>query len=78
MKFLLLCMWAGEQIKKMYQNGCHLKTISQYNQKSTQHISGINTNIHTKNEVSMTMLVGEQIKQKYHKIFHLKTTSQND
>ena len=23
MKFLLLSMWAGEQIKGKYQNGCH-------------------------------------------------------
>ena len=47
MKFLLLCMWAGEQIKKKYQNSCHLKTISQNNQKGNQHILGINMNIHT-------------------------------
>ena len=78
MKFLLLCMWAGKQIKKKYQNSCHLKTVSQNNQKGNQHILGINMNIHTKYEVSMTMWAGEQIKEKYHKICHLKTTSQND
>ena len=64
MKFLLLCMWTGEQIKK-YQNSCHLKTISQNNQKSNQHILGINMNIHTKYEVPMTIYVGRRaIKRK--------------
>ena len=29
MKFLQISMWAGEQIKEKYQNGCHLKDTSQ-------------------------------------------------
>ena len=57
-------MWAEEQIKKKYQNNCHLKTISQNNQKSQQHISGINMNIHTKYEVSMTIYVGRRANQR--------------
>ena len=56
-------MWAGEQIKKKYQNSCHLKTISQNNQKSNKHILGINMNIHTKYEVSMTIYVGRRANQ---------------
>ena len=48
LKFLLLCMWTGEQIEQKYQNNCHLKTIRQNNQKCNQHILGINMNIHTK------------------------------
>ena len=64
MKFLLLYMWAGEQIKKKYQNNCHFKTISQNNQKSNQHTLGINMNIHTKYEVSMTIYVGRRANQK--------------
>ena len=66
MKFLLLCMWAGEQKKKTkkYQNSCHLKTISQNNQKRNQHILGININIHTKYEVSMTIYVGRRANQR--------------
>ena len=58
MKFLLLRVWTGEQIKQKYQNSCHLKTISQNNQKRYQHILGINMNIHTKFEVSVTIYVG--------------------
>ena len=46
-------MWAGEQINEKYQNGCHLKTLSQNNQKSNQHTVGINVIAHTKCEVSM-------------------------
>ena len=64
MKFLLLCMWAGEQIKKKYQNSCHLKTIHQNDQKSNQHILGINMNIQTKYEVSMTIYVGRRVNQR--------------
>ena len=37
-------MWAGEQINEKHQNGCHLKTIHQNNQKSNQHIVRINVN----------------------------------
>ena len=64
MKFLLLCMWTGEQIKQRYQNSCHLKTVSQNNQKSNQHIPGINMNIHTKYEVSITIYVGRRANQR--------------
>ena len=64
MKFLLLCVWAGEQINEKYQNSCHLKTISQNNQKSNQHILGINMNIHTKYEISMTIYVGRRTNQR--------------
>ena len=56
-------MWAGEQINEKYQNGCHLKTISQNNQKSNQHIVGIvgiNVNVCTKYEVSMIIYVGRR------------------
>ena len=63
MKFLLFCMWAGEQQKK-YQNSCQMKTISQNNQKSNQHILGINMNIHTKYEVSVTIYVGRRANQR--------------
>ena len=70
-------MWAGEQINEKYQHGCHLKTISQNNQKCNQHIVGINVNVHTKYEDSMTMWAGEQIKEKYQNGCHLKTISQN-
>ena len=57
-------MWAGEQIKKKYQNNCHLKTISQNNQKSNQHILRINMNIQTKYEVSVTINVGRRAIQR--------------
>ena len=57
-------MWAGEQIKEKYQNGCHLKTIGQNNQKSNQRIVGINVNIHTKYEVSMTIYMGRRANQR--------------
>ena len=71
-------MWAGEQINEKYQNGCHLKTVSQNNQKCNQHIVGINVNVHTKYEASRTIYVaGEQIKIKNQNGCHLKTTSQN-
>ena len=77
MKFLLLCMWAGEHIKEMYQNSCHLKTISQNNRKTNQHIVRINMNIHTKYEVSITIYVDRRAHQrKIPKICHLKTTSE--
>ena len=57
-------MGAGEQIKKKYQNSCHLKTISQNNQKGNQHLLGINMNIHTKYEVSRTIYVGRRANQR--------------
>ena len=57
-------MWAGEQINEKYQNGCHLKTIHQNNQKSNQHIVGINVNVHTKYEVSMTIYVSRRGNQR--------------
>ena len=47
-----------------YQNSCHLKTISQNNQKSNQDILGINMNIHTKYEVSVTIYVGRRANQR--------------
>ena len=64
MKFQILCMWAGEQIKEKYQNTCHLKTIGQNNQKSNQHIVGISMNIHTKYEVSITIYVDRRANQR--------------
>ena len=68
-------MWVGEQINEKYQN---LKTMSQNNQKSNQHIVGINVNVHTKYEVSMNISgAEEQIKEKYQNGCHLKTTIQN-
>ena len=57
-------MWAGEQIKEKYQNACHLKTISQNNQNINQHITGINMNIHTKYEVSITFYVDMRANQR--------------
>ena len=63
-KFLLLYMWAGEQIKEKYQNSCNLKTESQNNEKSNQHILGINMNIHTKYEVSISIYVGRRANQR--------------
>ena len=57
-------MWAGEQIKAKYQNSCHLKTVSQHNQKDNQYILGINMNINTKYEVSMTIYVGRRANQR--------------
>ena len=60
MKFLCLPIWAEEHMKEKYQNGCHLKTISQNNQKGNQHIVGIKVNVHIKYEVSMTIYVGRR------------------
>ena len=58
-------MCAGEQIKEKYQNVCHLKTVSQNNQKkSNQHIVRINVNIHTKYEVSMSIYVARRANQR--------------
>ena len=57
-------MWAGEQIKQKHQNSCNLKSISQNNQNNNQHILGININIHTKYEVSMTIYVGRRANQR--------------
>ena len=56
-------MWEGEQINEKYQKGCHLKTISQNNQKSNQHIICINVNLLTKYEVSMAIYVGRRAKE---------------
>ena len=47
-------MWAGEQINEKYQNGCHLKTISQNNKKSNDHILEACVHVHVKDEVSVT------------------------
>ena len=47
-----------------YQYSCHLKTIRQNNQKSNQDILGINMNIHTKYEVSVTIYVGRKANQR--------------
>ena len=57
-------MWTGEQIQQKYQNSCHLKTISQNNQKSNQHILVKNINIQTKYEVSITIIVGRRANQR--------------
>ena len=57
-------MWAGGQINEKYQNACHLKTISQNNQKSSQLIVGINVNVYTKYEGSMTIYVGRRENQR--------------
>ena len=57
-------MWVGEQISEKYQNGCHSKTISQNNQKSNQDIVGINVNVHTKYDVSMTIYVDRRANQR--------------
>ena len=72
-------MWAREQIYEKYQNGYHLKTISQNKNKSNQHIVGINVNVHTKYEVSMTYLCGQESKSKKNTKngCHLKATNQN-
>ena len=57
-------MWAEEQIKEKYQNGCHLKIISQKNPKSNQHVLEINVNIHTKYEVSVAIYVARRANQR--------------
>ena len=57
-------MSAGEQINEKYKNGCHLKTISQNNEKSNHHVVGINVNDHAKYEVSMTFYVGRRANQR--------------
>ena len=57
-------MWAREQINEKYQNGCHLKTTHHNNQRSNQHIEGINVNVHTKYEVSMTIYSGRRGNQR--------------
>ena len=58
-----IIMYVGRRVNQKYQNGCHLKPISQNNQKSNQHMVGINVNIHTKCEVSMTIYVGRKANQ---------------
>ena len=62
MKFL--CVWAGEQINEKYQNGCHLKTVSQNNQKSNQHIEGAYIHIHNKYKASVTIYVDRRANQR--------------
>ena len=57
-------MWAGEQIKEKYQNGCHLKTISQNHQNSDHHIVGACVHIHNKYKVSMTIYVDSRANKK--------------
>ena len=57
-------MSVREQIKENYQNGCHLKTISQNNPISNQHIAEINVNTHTKYQVFMTIHVGRRANQR--------------
>ena len=57
-------MWAGGQINEKYQNAYHLKTINQNTQKSSQLIVGINVNVYTKYEVSMTIYVGRRENQR--------------
>ena len=58
-------MYVGRRAnQKKYQNGCHLKTISQNNQKSNQHILRININIHTKYEVSIAIYVDRRANQR--------------
>ena len=56
-------MWTGEQIKEKNQNSYHLKTVRQNNQKSNHHILGINMNIHTKYDISITIYVGKRANQ---------------
>ena len=57
-------MWAGEQIKEKYQNGCHLKTLSQNNQKHNQHIVGAYVHNHNKYKVSVTIYVDRRANQR--------------
>ena len=58
-------MYVGRRAnKKKYQNSCYLKTVSQKNQISNQHVLGINMNIHTKYEVSITTFVGRRANQR--------------
>ena len=59
-----LSVWAGQQTKEKYQNGCHLKNTSQNNQKSNQHIARAHVNIHTKYEVSVTIYVDRRANQR--------------
>ena len=57
-------MWAGEQIKEKYQNGCHLKTISQNNQKCNQFTVSAHVHIHNKYKVSVTIYVDRRANQR--------------
>ena len=59
-------MYVGRRAnkKKSTKIAAILKTVSQNNQKSNQHILGINMNIHTKYEVSMTIYVGRRANQR--------------
>ena len=55
----------SHQIRSFYDYACgHLKTVSQNNQKSNQHIVGINVNVQTKYEVSMTIYMGRRANQR--------------
>ena len=57
-------MWEEEQINEKQQNGCHLKTMSQNNQNSNQHVVGKNVNVNTKYEVFTTIYVGRRANKK--------------
>ena len=57
-------MWEGEQIKEKNQNGCHLKTSSQNNQKCNQHIVYAFIHIHNKYKASVTMHVDSRAKKR--------------
>ena len=57
-------MWAGEQIKEEYQNGSHLKTTRQNNQKCNQHIVGEYVHIHNKYKVSVIIYVDRRANQR--------------
>ena len=50
-------MWAGEQIKEKYQNGCHLKTTSQNHSIFNVHLWETYVHKCTKYEVSKSILV---------------------
>ena len=54
MKSLRLSVWAGQQIKDKYQNGCHLKIPSQNHKIFDVHVSGTHVHMYTKYEVSMS------------------------
>ena len=46
------------KLKKMYQNGCHLRTISQNHNIFDVHMLGTHVHIYTKYEVSMFLWLG--------------------
>ena len=47
-------MWAGQQIKEKYQNGCYLKTTGQNHQLIDVHIWDTHVHMHTKYEAAMS------------------------